>query len=70
MPSLPGVSQADDIRVFQKLGYRVARQGKHVVMSNGQIRLIVPRHNSINALTMGAIARDAGTTPQQFRALL
>lgn len=70
MPSIPGVSQTDAIRVFQKLGYRVARQGKHVVMSNGKTRLIVPRHTSINALTMGAIARDAGLTPEQFRELL
>ncbi len=70
MPSLPGVSQADAVRVFQKLGYRIARQGKHVVMSNGKIRLVIPRHNPINALTMGAIAREAGLTPEQFRELL
>lgn len=70
MPRLPGVSQGAAIRIFEKLGYRVARQGKHVVMSNGSIRLIIPRHNEINALTMGAIARDAGLTPEQFRAHL
>ena len=29
-------------------------------MSNGKTRLIIPRHNPINAITMGAIARDAG----------
>jgi hypothetical protein len=39
-------------------------------MSNGKIRLIVPRHNPINALTMGSIAKDAGLTPEQFRELL
>lgn len=39
-------------------------------MSNGEIRLTLPRHNPINALTMGAIARDAGLTPDQFRNLL
>jgi hypothetical protein len=39
-------------------------------MSNGQVRLIIPRHSPINAMTMGAIARDAGLTPDQFRALL
>ena len=70
MPSLPGVSQSDAVRVFQKLGYRIARQGQHVVMSNGTIRLVIPRHNPVNSLTMGAIARDAGLTPEQFRALL
>jgi len=39
-------------------------------MSNGQTRLIIPRHSPINAITMGSIARDAGLTPDQFRAQL
>jgi len=70
MPRLPGISQRDAIRVFEKLGFRVARQSGHVVMTNGQQRLIIPRHNPINALTMGSIAKDAGLTPEQFRDLL
>lgn len=70
MPKLPGISQRDAIRVFEKLGFRVRRQSGHVVMTNGKQRLIIPRHNPINALTMGAIAKDAGLTPDQFRALL
>jgi hypothetical protein len=39
-------------------------------MSNGKTRLVIPRHNPINAITMGAIARDAGLSAEQFRALL
>jgi predicted RNA binding protein YcfA (HicA-like mRNA interferase family) len=70
MPRIPGVGQHDAVRVFQKMGYRIARQSGHIVMSNGQVRLIIPRHSPINAMTMGAIARDAGLTPDQFRALL
>lgn len=70
MPKLPGISQKDAVRVFQKLGFRVARESGHIVMSNGEIRLTIPRHNPINALTMGGIARDAGLTPEAFRNLL
>jgi predicted RNA binding protein YcfA (HicA-like mRNA interferase family) len=70
MPRLPGISQSDAVRVFQKLGYRIVRQSGHIVMSNGKTRLIIPRHNPINAITMGAIAKDAGLSPDQFRALL
>jgi predicted RNA binding protein YcfA (HicA-like mRNA interferase family) len=70
MPRIPGVGGKDAVRVFKKLGYRIARQGGHVVMSNGVIRLTIPRHTPINAITMGAIARDAGLTPEQFRRLL
>jgi predicted RNA binding protein YcfA (HicA-like mRNA interferase family) len=69
VPRLPGVSQHDAVRVFSKLGYRVVRQSGHVIMSNGKIRLSIPRHSPINAITMGAIAKDAGLTPDQFRAL-
>lgn len=70
MPRLPGVSQKDAVRVLQKLGYRVARESGHIVMSNGEVRLTIPRHNPINAITMGAIAKDAGLTPDEFRKLL
>ncbi|HXI72176.1 MAG TPA: type II toxin-antitoxin system HicA family toxin [Verrucomicrobiae bacterium] len=70
MPKLPGISYAQALRVFGKIGFRVAREGKHTIMSNGQIRLTIPRHNPINAFTMAGIARDAGLTPEQFRQLL
>jgi predicted RNA binding protein YcfA (HicA-like mRNA interferase family) len=70
MPRIPGVGQRDAVRVFEKLGYRVVRPSGHIVMSNGKTRLIIPRHNPINAITMGSIARDAGLTPDAFRALL
>jgi len=70
MPRLPGIGQRDAVRVFEKLGYRIVRQSGHLVMSNGKTRLIIPRHSPINAITMGCIARDAGLTPDQFRAML
>jgi predicted RNA binding protein YcfA (HicA-like mRNA interferase family) len=70
MPRIPGIGQRDAVRVFEKLGYKVVRQSGHIVMSNGATRLVLPRHSPINAITMGAIARDAGLTPDQFRALL
>jgi len=70
MPKLPGISQKDAVRVFESLGYRIARQSGHIVMTNGRQRLVIPRHNPINSLTMRAIAKTAGLTPEQFRALL
>ncbi len=39
-------------------------------MSNGAVMVQVPRHNPINAYTMGYIARVAGFTPDEFRARL
>ena len=56
--------------MFGKHEYRMAREGKHTIMSNGRVRLTIPRHNPINAFTMVDLARDAGLTPEQFRALI
>ena len=39
-------------------------------MSNGDTRLIILRANPVDPYTMGAIARDAGLTPDEFRRLL
>ena len=40
------------------------------MLSNGEITVTIPRHNPVNAFTMGAIARDAGLTPAEFRKLM
>ena len=48
----------------------IVRQGKHIVMSNGTRILTIPRHDPVNAFTLGGIARDAGLTVEQFRELL
>ncbi|MDP3068687.1 MAG: type II toxin-antitoxin system HicA family toxin [Opitutaceae bacterium] len=70
MPKLPGIGQKDAVRVLEKCGFRVVRQGKHLTMSNGTVMLQIPRHNPVNAYTMGYIAKLAGLTPDQFRAKL
>jgi predicted RNA binding protein YcfA (HicA-like mRNA interferase family) len=70
MPRLPGVNHLDAVRAFEKVGFRIVRQGKHVVMSDGARFLTIPRHNPVNAITMGRLVRDAGLTNEEFRKLL
>ncbi|MBI2318698.1 MAG: type II toxin-antitoxin system HicA family toxin [Betaproteobacteria bacterium] len=70
MPSIPGVNHLDAVRALEKAGFHIVRQGKHIVMSNGLRIVTVPRHNPVNAFTMGGIARDAGLSVEQFRELL
>ena len=70
MPRLPGIGQMDAVRVLEKRGFRIVRQGKHLTLSNGATMVQVLRHTTINAFTMGHIARIAGLTPDKFRALL
>jgi predicted RNA binding protein YcfA (HicA-like mRNA interferase family) len=70
MPSIPGIGHQQAIRVLEKVGFKVIREGKHMVMSDGERLVTIPRHNPVNAFTMGGIARDAGLTPDAFRRLL
>lgn len=70
MPKIPGIHHKDAVRVFRKLGYVIKRESDHIIMSNGTTRLTIPRSTSINAITMGAIAKDAELTPAEFRKLL
>jgi hypothetical protein len=39
-------------------------------MSDGSRLLTIPRHNPVNAFTMGGIVRDAGLTIEEFKELL
>ena len=70
MPKLPGINHLDAVRVLQKAGFRIARQGKHIVMTDGVRIVTIPRHNPVNAFTMGTIVRDAGLAIEQFRKML
>lgn len=70
MPRIPGVSHAAAVRAFRKAGFEIVRQGKHTVMSDGLRLVTIPRHNPVNAFTMGRIAQCAGLTVEQFKVLL
>lgn len=70
MGKLPGVPHLQAVRALEKAGFRIVRQGRHIVMTNGDRILTIPRHNPVNAFTMGGIVRDAGLTIDQFRDLL
>ncbi len=70
MPKIPGVNHLRAVRALEKADFRVVRQGKHIVMSNGSRFVTIPRHNPVDAFTMGGIAKDAGLSVEQFRELL
>ena len=70
MPKITGVSRGRAVRALEKAGFRVVREGKHIVMSDGQRILTIPRANAVNAFTLGGIVRDAGLTVDEFRRLL
>ena len=68
MPKIPGIPHLQAVRALEKAGFRIVREGNHIVMSDG--RRILTRHNPVNAYTMGGIAQDAGLSVEEFRKLL
>ena len=70
MGKLPGVNHLHAVRALEKVGFRILRQGKHVVMTDGIRKITIPRHNPVNAITMAGIVKDAGLSIDEFRKLL
>jgi predicted RNA binding protein YcfA (HicA-like mRNA interferase family) len=70
MPKLSGINHLQAVKALEKVGFRVARQGKHIVMTDKTRIITIPRHNPVNAFTMGGIVRDAGLTIEEFKKLL
>ena len=70
MPKIPGINHRDAVRALQKAGFRVVRESKHIIMSDGTRILTIPRGNPVDAFALGGIVKDAGLTVEQFKKLL
>ena len=70
MPKIPGINHRDAVRALQKAGFRVVRESKHIIMSDGTRILTIPRGNPVDAFTLGGIVKDAGLSVEQFKKLL
>jgi predicted RNA binding protein YcfA (HicA-like mRNA interferase family) len=70
MPKLPGINHQRAVKVFEKFGFRIVRQRKHITMTDGVRIITIPRSNPVDAFTMGGIIRDAGLTIDEFKEFL
>jgi len=70
MPELAGVNHLDAVRTLEKAGFRGSLGKANTDLTDGTRVITVPRHNPVNAFTMGNIVRDAGLTNDEFRELL
>lgn len=56
---------------FAKAGFWVLKSGgKHMGMSDGKRKIIIPRYARLNPYTLKGIIRDAGLTDEEFSDLL
>jgi predicted RNA binding protein YcfA (HicA-like mRNA interferase family) len=67
LSKIPGVNHLNAVKAFEKAGYVIKRQGKHIVMSDGIRIITIPRNNPVNAHTLGGIVKDAGITVEEFK---
>jgi predicted RNA binding protein YcfA (HicA-like mRNA interferase family) len=69
MPALPVLSGRKTVRVFEKLGWQIARQrGSHIIMvKEGEIvTLSIPDHKEVARGTLRSLIRAAGITVETF----
>ncbi|MCP3962584.1 MAG: type II toxin-antitoxin system HicA family toxin [bacterium] len=71
MPRIAGVNHRTAVRALKKAGFSIAREGrKHIVMTDGNRIVTIPRNNPVNAYTMAGIVKDAGLDVKTFRKFL
>lgn len=70
MAKLPGVNHLQAVKALEKVGFWIARQGKHIVMTSGERVVTIPRHDLVNAFTMRGIVKDAGLSIERFKGFL
>ena len=69
MPQIPLLSGREVVRVFENLGWQVARQrGSHIILVKEGTRatLSVPDHKEVARGTLRALIRAAGLTVEEF----
>jgi hypothetical protein len=70
MPKVSGINHLNAVRAFEKAGFWIIRQSKHIIMTNGDIILTIPRNNPINSYTMGGIVKSSGLSIETFMELV
>ena len=67
MPKLPRMSGDEAVKVFQRLGFRVARQrGSHVVLRRGNDGCVIPLHKRLAIGTLRSAIRQSAITVDEF----
>ena len=73
MSKLPSVSGRDCLKALEKAGFRLRRQeGSHMILRRDEpfAQVVVPDHRELDRGTLRAILRGAGTSVDEFSALL
>lgn len=70
MAKFAGVNHLQVVRALEKVGYRIKRQSKHIVMHKGSSIVVIPRNNPVKPYTLLSILKAAAISPEDFKKLL
>ena len=70
LPNISGINHKHAVRALKKAGFRILRQGKHIIMTDNERILTIPRANPINGYTMAGIVKDSGLSIEEFKRLI
>ncbi len=67
MPELPHLSGSEIVKIFQEMGFSIARQrGSHIVLRRGDQGCVVPMHKEVAIGTLRSAIKQTGITPEEF----
>ena len=71
MPKFPGLSGADLVKAFERLGFQKVRQtGSHLALRKGSVGCVVPKHRELKVGTVNGILKQAGISAEELRDVL
>lgn len=70
MGSIPQLPHKRVVKAFEKAGFVVKREGKHITMAKGISIITIPRNNPVNTHTLKSIILSAGLTIDDFKKLI
>jgi predicted RNA binding protein YcfA (HicA-like mRNA interferase family) len=67
MLEFPHLSGIEIVKIFQRMGFVVARQkGSHVVLRKENKGCVLPMHNEVAVGTLKSAIKQAGISPEEF----
>lgn len=67
MPRLPHISGDEAVKIFQVLGFYVARQrGSHMVLRKGDVGCVIPLHKELAIGTLRGAIKQTEITVEEF----
>ena len=72
MSKVPELSHQRIVRVLERAGFVVRRQGKHISMYSAEkhVVAVIPRHDPVKRSTLARILKEIDMSVEEFQELL